>query len=75
MPPAVEANGVNDVEVEQLDLQIGKAVVQGLVKIPVIVIAQPAAGALGVDDDCDRGIRPRRRGDLGEVADSVEQLE
>ena len=71
MPPPVAADRVDDVEVEQVDLLVGKAIVQGLLKIAVFVVAQPAAGALGVDDDRDRRIRPRCRGDLGEMSDRV----
>ncbi len=74
MPPPVRANRVDDVEVEQLDRVAGKAVLERTAKIPVVVIAQATAGALGVDDDRDRGVRTCRRGDLGDVAYGAEQL-
>ena len=75
MPAPVAADRVDDVEVEQVDLLVGKALVQGPLKIAVIVVAQSAAGALGVDDDRDRPVRPRRRGDLGQMGGRVAQFE
>ena len=72
MPATARGDPVDDVDVEQLDPVLRQAVSQCLGQLAVFVVAQPAARAIGVDHDRDRGVRAGRRGHLGDVADGAE---